>query len=97
MIGVIARLKVQDGKAAEFEAVFKSLAAKVRSDEPGNKLYQLCKSRADANEYVVLEIYADQAAVEAHRNSPHAQTFFPELGKVLQQGPMGLEFLDAVD
>ena len=97
MIGAIARLKVQDGKAAEFEAVFRKLAGKVRSDEPGNRLYQLCKSRTDVNEYVVMEIYADQAAVEAHRNSPHAQAHFPELGQLLQPGPMGLEFLDTVD
>ena len=45
MIGAIARLKVQDGKGAEFEAAFKILAAKVRSDEPGNKLYRLLQSR----------------------------------------------------
>lgn len=97
MIGAIARLKVHEGKGAEFEAVFRSLAAKVRSDEPGNKLYQLCKSRSDPNEYVVMEIYADQAAIEAHRNSPHFQAARPEFGRLLQPGPMNLELIDTVD
>ena len=97
MIGAIARLKVQDGKGAEFEAAFKTLAAKVHSDEPGNRVYQLCKSRTDANEYVVMEIYADQAAVDAHRASPHFQAAVPTLGPLLQPGPMNLEMLDTVD
>ena len=97
MIGAIARLKVQDGKGAEFEAAFKLLAAKVRSDEPGNKLYQLCKSRSDANEYVVMEIYTDQAAIEAHRASPHFKAAVPSFGALLQPGPMNLELLDTVD
>ncbi len=42
-IGVIATLKVQDGKGAELESVFRDLAAQVRANEPGNKLYQLCR------------------------------------------------------
>jgi quinol monooxygenase YgiN len=97
MIGVIARLRVHAGKGAEFETFFKALAAKVASDEPGNKLYQLCKSRSDPDEYVVMEIYADQAAVEAHRNSPHFQAARPGFGQLLQPGPMNLEILDTVD
>ena len=97
MIGVIARLKVQPGKGPDFEALFANLAPKVRSDEPGNHLYQLCKSRSDPNEYVVMEIYTDQAAIDAHRGSPHFQAAAPLLGAVLQAGPPGLELLDVVD
>jgi quinol monooxygenase YgiN len=97
MIGAIARLKVQKGKGPEFEAMFRSLAARVRADEPGAKLYQLCKSRSDPNEYVVMEIYADQAAVDAHRNSAHFQAAVPEFGRLLQPGPMNLELIDTVD
>jgi len=54
MIGLIARLKEQDGKAQAFEALFKRLAEKVNSNaEPGARLYQLCKSRTDVNAYVI--------------------------------------------
>ena len=97
MIGAIARLKVLDGKGPEFEVAFAALAAKVHSDEPGNSLYQLCKSRSDPNEYVVLEIYADQTAVEAHTGSDHFKTLAPTLGPLLQPGRPQLEFLDTVD
>src|SRR5262245_13671530 len=97
MIGAIARLKVQDGKGPEFEIAFGALSAKVRSDEPGNKLYQLCRSRADPNEYVVMEIYADQAAVDAHTSSPHFKELAPMLAPFLLPERPHLEFLDTVD
>ncbi|MBP9232075.1 MAG: antibiotic biosynthesis monooxygenase, partial [Phenylobacterium sp.] len=41
MIGVIAVLKVAEGKNAEFEAIFTDLAKQVRANEPGNIAYQL--------------------------------------------------------
>ena len=45
MIGIVATLKVQEGKGPDFEAVFKELAGQVRAKEPGNIFYQLTKSR----------------------------------------------------
>ncbi len=98
MIGLIAKLKVQDGKGPEFEALFKPLAVKVNSDdEPGALLYQLCKSRSDPNTYVVMELYRDQAAVEAHRATPHFAEIFPAIGALLVPGPPDFEFVDSVD
>ena len=35
-IGVIATIRIQDGKAAEFEAFASELAGRVRANEPGN-------------------------------------------------------------
>ena len=66
MIGVVAILKVQDGKGAEFEGVFRELAAKVRAQEPGNLFYQLTKSRTEPDTYKVLELYDDQDALTDH-------------------------------
>ena len=96
MIGVVATLKVQEGKGAEFEAVFRELAAKVRANEPGNLVYQLTKSRADANTYKVLELYRDQDSLTAHGGMEH----FRELGRKLgpcMAGRPDVEFLDAVE
>lgn len=78
MLGVIAKLTIKPGTNADFEAAMKTLQAKVRSDEPGNKLYVLHKT-ADPNVYVMLERYDDQAALDAHR----AATHFKELGRKL--------------
>jgi quinol monooxygenase YgiN len=69
MLAVIAKLKVAAGKEAEFEKVMLGLAKEVRSNEPGNKLYTLTKS--EAGEYIVLELYVDEAALTAHGQSAH--------------------------
>jgi quinol monooxygenase YgiN len=99
MIGLIAKLKVQEGKGPEFEALFRQLAAQVTDDaiEPGNVLYQLCKSREDANLYVVMELYKDQAAADAHTRTRHFTEIFPKIAELLVPGPPGLEFVDTVD
>ena len=63
-IGVIATLKVAEGKGGDLEAAFRELIAQVKAKEPGNKMYSLFKSKSEANTYVVMEVYDDQAAVE---------------------------------
>src|SRR5882762_2295693 len=78
MLGVVAKLTIKPGTNADFEATMKALQAKVRADEPGNKLYALHKT-ADVNVYVMLERYDDQAALEAHRAAAH----FKEIGRKL--------------
>ncbi|HEX7761033.1 MAG TPA: putative quinol monooxygenase [Caulobacteraceae bacterium] len=95
MIGIVATFKVQDGKGPELEAVFKELAALVRANEPGNIIYQLTKSRADANTYKVLELYRDQDAVAAHGGSAHFKEISPKMGPCLAGRP-DIELLDAI-
>jgi len=69
MLAIVARLKVAPGKEAEFEKVMLGLSADVRKNEPGNKMYTLCKD--EAGQYVVLELYDDEAALAAHGQSAH--------------------------
>jgi quinol monooxygenase YgiN len=95
MIALIATMNLVEGKEAEFEAVFKKLAARVR-EEPGNLCYQLCKSRGEGGAYKVLEMYQDEAALAAHRNGDHLKAFRPELGATMN-GPPHIETLDGVE
>lgn len=94
-IGVVAKAKVQDGKQAEFEAVFRELAAAVRANEPGNQLYQVCKSKSDPTVYVVMELYEDEAALKAHGASAHFQAAGPKLGPVMA-GPPDIQYYETV-
>ena len=64
MIALIATLQIKDGSSREFEHIFARLAGSVRSNEPGNVVYRLCRTRGDENTYKVLEIYRDEAALE---------------------------------
>lgn len=94
-IGVVARMKIQAGKQVEFERVFADLSAAIRGNEPGNKFYQLCHSRTDASEYIVLEAYDSDDALERHKSSAHMRDAGPKLAAVLAGRPQ-IEVFDAV-
>jgi quinol monooxygenase YgiN len=95
MIGVIAVLKIKDGTASEFEAIFAELSQKVRANEAGNKLYQLTKSRDEPNTYKVLELYADQDALTAHGQTDYFKDLGRKMGAVMDGRP-AVELLDSV-
>ncbi len=95
MIGVVAVIRAKEGREAEFEAAFADMTAKVKANEPGNHMYQLTRSRTEPRTYKVLEMYADQAALEAHGASDH----YREGGRALRdlvEGRPEVELLDAV-
>jgi quinol monooxygenase YgiN len=94
-VGVLATIKIQAGKNAEFEAVAREMMAAVRANEPGNKLYQFCKSKSDETTYVVMEIYADQAALDAHGKSDHFRSIGPKMGPYMGGRPE-VAYFDAV-
>lgn len=94
-IGVIATLRIQAGKADEFEAFFSELAAQVRGHEPGNLAYQLTKSRSEPNTYKVLEVYKDQDALTHHGGTDYFKAAGPKFAGVLGGRPE-IEYLDGV-
>jgi quinol monooxygenase YgiN len=71
MIGIVIELTVKAGSGLEFERAFAIQAAAVRANEPGNSLYALFRSRVAPDGYTLVEIYEDEDALAAHRNSPH--------------------------
>lgn len=95
MIGIVATLKVQEGKGPDFEAVFLKLAAQVRANEPGNIFYQLTKSRAEPGAYKVLELYKDQDALTLHGQTEYFKSIGREMGAFMAGRP-DVEYLDAV-
>ena len=93
-IGLLATLKIQPGKGAEFEAAFADLAKVVKAEEPGNLQYDLFRSK-EADTYVVYEQYADQAALEVHGKSDAGKAGMARMGSFLAGRPV-LQFLDKV-
>ena len=96
MIGVTAKLPIQDGKQAEFEQVFKELMAKVHANEPGCTMYQLYKVKGSDTEYVVMETYASQEALDAHGQTEYFKAAGPGLGACLAGAPT-IEYYDIVE
>lgn len=59
------------------DAVEKALREMVRHTraEPGNLRYDLFQREGEGLAFELFELYADDAAVEAHRQSPHYQAY----------------------
>lgn len=96
MIGVVATLKVQVDKTAEFEKVFLDMAAKVKANEPGCIVYQLTKSKTEAGVYKVLELYASTEDLKAHGGTDYFKAGGAAMGPFMAGRPE-IEYLDAVE
>ena len=79
MIAVIATVRAKPGKGAEVEADFRAWAEAVRANEPGTLQYTLSRSREDPQLYYTFELFADQAAVDAHMRNFQARPAGPDL------------------
>jgi quinol monooxygenase YgiN len=86
-ITVIAKLKVQPGKDAEFEAAAKQMIATVKESEPTTLTYILHKNTKDPTEFVYYEVYQDQAALDAHGKTDHMKAFGGKIGSLLAGRP----------
>ncbi|MGE7472045.1 putative quinol monooxygenase [Bosea sp. NPDC003192] len=95
MIGMVVSLAVAHGSGDDFERAFAMLAAAVRANEPGNRLYELLRSQTVPDSYTLVEIYEDEAALAAHRASPHMANSRPLTAPFLV-GPPVMQTFDVV-
>ncbi len=86
MIGLIAKIPVQENKVDEAITMFKELIQKV-AEEEGTLSYTLNRSKKEPNTLVVMERYKDKAALNAHSASPHFNAFMTRLFKILDGNP----------
>ena len=92
MIAIVATLKIQDGKNAEFEAACREHMANSRARQLRRNFAKSC---TDPNTYKVLELYQDEAALQAHSSAPHQREFGGKVGPMMGGRPE-LEFLDGI-
>lgn len=79
-IYVFAKWRVQEGQLANVLSLLADVT-KESVKEEGNLLYQAHQSTTDANIILLYEGYANEAAVETHRNSDHFQKLV--VGKIV--------------
>jgi quinol monooxygenase YgiN len=71
MIVLLAKYYCKPGKADEVEAYLKEIKPMVQRLEPGCALYCVSRSQENKDLFLIYEHYVDQAALEAHRETPH--------------------------
>ena len=94
-IGVIATLKVQEGKNAAFEEEFLKLADLVRANEPGVIFYVLHRSKSDPQMYKVLEQYNSAEDLAVHGKTDYFAAANKVLATMVAAAP-DIEVLDTV-
>lgn len=66
MITFVAHCPVKPECAEAFEAAMAEMAGNVRQHEPGAIYYEFSRSVDEPNVFLVIEVYADEAAFKAH-------------------------------
>lgn len=79
-IYVFAKWRVQEGQLQNVLSLLADVT-KESVKEEGNLIYQAHQSTAEANVILLYEGYANEAAVETHRNSDHFQKLV--VGKIV--------------
>jgi quinol monooxygenase YgiN len=64
--------------------------------EPGNLRYDLYRTNTGADSFHFFEIYADQAALDAHRATGHYKAYRASIPDHLAE-PIGVKVLSGLD
>jgi quinol monooxygenase YgiN len=70
MLTKVFPIKLQPGKQAEAEAIINEFAPKGPKEEPGTLSFRVYRDPAKVDYLLFVEHFADQAAYDAHTNSP---------------------------
>lgn len=82
-------------QAQAFVDAFSALAAEVLANEPGAFAYYLLRSRKDPASYRVVELYRDDAAYQAHRETDHYRRHIDGIIALLAEPPQ-VEHFDTI-
>ena len=70
----IAILTARPGKIEALAALLHGMIPHCRA-EPGNLAWDVWRDQADPAKFVLDEMYSNEAAVTAHRNTPHYKDY----------------------
>ena len=93
MILIHARFQVDPLKEPVFLAETASLI-QASKEESGNLSYQLFKDTEQEHQFMMVEVWKDAAAVEAHNSSEHFTAFAAKAGQFLT-APLDIQVYDA--
>jgi len=92
-VKIMAILAARPGKAGELEALLSGMAPACRA-EPGNLRWDIWRDQVDATRFVLDELYQDNEAVAAHRQTPHFKAYLAKINDLAERTAL---VLDAVD
>lgn len=94
-VSVVASFSPKAGKAAEVEGILREMCAPTRA-EPGCRRYDLYFVDGPQPQFVLLEDYKDQPALEAHRLTEHYKSYRSRITDLLSE-PIKVLVLKGLD
>ena len=86
MVVLHVTIQVKPERVAEFLEIVSHDAEHSEQDEPGCLRFDVLADRDDPARFYFYEVYRDEAALEAHRQTPHFKLYF-EKSQSLLAGP----------
>jgi autoinducer 2-degrading protein len=87
MIALVASVKVKPDQREKFLAVIEDDSICSPRDEPGCARFDVLEDQSDANHFFFYEVYADEAAIQAHTRAPHYARWAAARDVVLAEPP----------
>ena len=81
---VVAQFEVKAGQLSAMVEAAKTDAAASVANEPGCRRFDVLVPRDGAERVVLYEIYDDEAAFQAHLETPHLKAFRDAIGPLVQ-------------
>lgn len=72
---LLVEFRVKAEHVSAFDTAIRANAAASVANEPGCRLFDVCRSPSEPELFVLYEIYDDDAAVQAHLKAPHFLSF----------------------
>jgi (4S)-4-hydroxy-5-phosphonooxypentane-2,3-dione isomerase len=79
-------MRAHPGRRADLLAVLRELVDAAAVDEPGTLVYVMHEADDDPDTVVSYELFADEAALDAHKASAAVAAVMPRLGPLVAEG-----------
>lgn len=89
-VKIVAVLTARPGAVDRLRALLDDMLAPSRA-EPGNLRYDLWQDQAEPGRFVLDELYRDDDAVAAHRETPHFQAYLAAIEELAERGAFILD------
>jgi len=84
MICLTVHITVKAGREQETADMFRSYVKLVQT-ESGSMRFDVHQSRKDPRKFMLYELYRDDAALNAHRSTPHFLDYSPKIQDLTEQ------------
>jgi quinol monooxygenase YgiN len=83
---VVALIRARSGEETKLEGVLSALIEPTRR-EPGCLFYELYRRTGDPTDFVFVEEWESDAALDAHMETPHVRAALAKVPELLAQPP----------